>query len=352
MKKYLLTAISCLGLTIALKAQNGEFPPVTFPPNTPICDNNTWKLVFNDDFNGNALDTTLWLRYKTWAMAVEHPNWSDGRCCDEPYSIRKDENVAVSNGSAKLFLKYEPSSWTHQNLDEYNTPCPTCPWYPEERRYSSGNLQSRFKNGFTLGRFESRIKMPTFNHAHGTFWLWTGDDKAEIDIAEAYGDPFWPYGIFNIGNNRYCDYSTHWWMPRNIPNPYHIGHFEIMNRYPGNTWLDHLKGQYFKQDDYHKYAVEWDTAMVSFFLDDNRVNTIYKYYQARQYSYQVPQFNFGQPRYATYSYTLLTPATCGAVSGTYRITKGFPYSISRSCIRLTTGIDQDIYPPMTKTTVL
>jgi len=63
MKQQLFLLLCSALLYIPAGAQNGWLPPVTFPSNTGMCDDASWKLVLYDDFNGNALDTNTWIRY-------------------------------------------------------------------------------------------------------------------------------------------------------------------------------------------------------------------------------------------------------------------------------------------------
>lgn len=253
MKKILLTAMCCIGLTIGSYSQNGQLPPVTFSPNSNVCDNSPWKLVFQDYFDGEQLGAP-WITFTSWAgmPGGDNDDWGGARTMYDR-SIIKDQNVVVSNGTCKLIVKKEPASWR----------CATCSMTTVNKDYTSGMIATPYTKSFNTGKFEARIKMPTFKWAHSTFWTWKANDVNEIDIAEVYGQTIG--GLW--GGFPRVNYSLHAWAPEHQPNPYNMQHVEVRNRYPNQTWWNWLSGTGFKMDDFHTYTCEWDTAVVKFYMD-------------------------------------------------------------------------------------
>lgn len=253
----------------------------------------------------------------------DNDNWSEGRCVLPYNSIIKDANVVVSNGSVKLQVKKEPSSWH----------CDTCTMDTLYKNYSSATLNTRYTKSFNAGKFEARIKMPTFLYAHATFWTWMGNIVDEIDIAEAYG---WTGSSGLFGYYPKNGYSLHAWEPGNttITNPYGMQHVEVHNRFERQTWWDWMRGKYFRQQDYHIYTCEWDTALVRFYLDGGLISEQWKYYQERDYT---TGWWFWQK---THHYKV--GSTCNPGSGTWHIMQGFPYNdTSASQLRFDCAIDNE-----------
>ncbi len=328
MKNFLLTFLST-AIAIISFAQNGELPPVTFPANTTICDNTTWKLVFQDDFNGNKLGSP-WLTWNTYLGSIEDDNWSGARCSPADLAIIRDKNVVVSNGTVKLKMRKESDSWI----------CDTCyPYQLYQRSYTKGLIHIPFSKGFNSGSFEARVKFPTFKFAHCAFWLWHGkafdptDTNSrgvnEIDIAEGYGHRkdylrcFGPKNFSNVTN------STHAWEMGITPasNPYNMTHKEASTRYPGQEWYNCVRGNNLKIDEFHTYIGEWDTTLINFYLDGILINQIYKYYRPETI-YQ-----------GNYVFNIKIPSFCN-VNGLYRVNNAFPYNNnSFSSLIFGTGID-------------
>lgn len=62
--KYKFTILLLLSCSTAI-AQDGWLPNVHFNGNEFLCDTNSWKLVFQDDFNGDTLKAP-WQKFKTY----------------------------------------------------------------------------------------------------------------------------------------------------------------------------------------------------------------------------------------------------------------------------------------------
>ncbi|XZF15736.1 family 16 glycosylhydrolase [Chitinophagaceae bacterium MMS25-I14] len=314
-------------------------PPVNFPSPTNVCDNEPWKLVLYDNFDGNSLNTSKWNTYISWdgmsrniggfTVYGDHSDWQGARECNAN-ALFKDQNVVVSNGTCKLLLRNEPYTWQ----------CPSCAT-PETKNLTTAVIATPFhlvpngaKNYFNSARIEARIKFPTFSGAWCAFWLWNGAGVNEIDMAEAWGGSAgWPY----FGSRPHDTYNLHAWAPN--PNTYGVpNNVSISNTYPKQSWTDWFLGRNLHQDDWHTYTCEWDTASIKTYLDGNLVNTIWKYYQNRLGIYYTYRNGSWYPTYYTYQ----VGSECNTISGNWNITYGYPYnSKSESQLRLSTGFTDE-----------
>lgn len=325
MYRKLLLFIFCLScITNNLKAQ--WIPTTTFTSPHSVCDPSSYQLVFYDEFNGNTLGAP-WITWNTWA-GQPTDQWSDGRLGNN--TILKDGDVEVSNGTVKLKLVKEPTSFTWYDANGSHTIASD---------YSSGYLATPYNQpgqpqwAFDAGKFEARIKMPVAKYSHSAFWLWPGGGGIdELDIAEAWGRTNTDFN----GGFPHVSNSIHSWNPdASQPNPYNITtHYWISENYPNQTWTQWVTNSaHFHQQDFHTYTCEWDTAVVNFYLDGSLTNQYYKYYQTRCHW---NWYGF----WSTCTHYQVYP-TCSPISGAWDVLKGFPYNNqSGSQIRLGLGLDR------------
>jgi hypothetical protein len=325
MYKKIYLAIIAIVFSLSANSQNGELPPVYFTPGANVCDYSPWKLVFQDYFDGNKL-MPPWITFNSWSgmPGGDNDNWEQGRIVEPFLCIMKDENVEVSNGTVKLKVIREAATWH----------CNSCTMPTRTTNYTSGNIRLPYTKGFNAGKFEARIKMPTFLQAHSTFWLWRGSLINEIDIAEAYG---WTGNSGLFGHFPRCNNSLHAWSPSDAlpsqPNPYNMVHDEIRNHYARQTWWDWQAGRYFDQHNFHTYTLEWDTAIIRIYLDGNLESEQWKYYQWRSEKRGWWPFR----HWVSYK----VGSGCNPDPGTWKILRGFPYNNqSNSALNFTTGVDK------------
>ena len=131
-----------------------------------------YKLVWQDEFNGNALDENNW-GYQTggWNSSGVQNYYSAG-----------DKNVSVSDGSLKITAHHESAPIVRGSGEDQKS-----------YDFSSGFVQTQGKQAWTYGYFEARLKMP--NAENGSLWpaFWMSPNEAkyggwprsgEIDILE------------------------------------------------------------------------------------------------------------------------------------------------------------------------
>ncbi|OJW82576.1 MAG: hypothetical protein BGO69_05660 [Bacteroidetes bacterium 46-16] len=172
---FIIAALSCLAF-IQAGAQ------VTFPPGTSLCDTGAWQMIWHDEFDGPALDTSKWY---TWT-----PSWNPETNRQDTFArtaytrsgggvLYLDSNVQVSEGTCKLTARYQPTQWITENDNGGRDTV---------RKDHISGLIHTWNRSFGPGRFEIRCRLPEAKKdVHATFWTWGDANHNEIDIFEWYG---------------------------------------------------------------------------------------------------------------------------------------------------------------------
>ncbi|PZG02943.1 glycoside hydrolase family 16 protein [Micromonospora deserti] len=169
-----------------------------------------YTLVFNDDFDGTAVDESKW-NYRTDVKA---------------YSAQRPQNVTVSGGLMSINLKQE----SYAGKD-----------------FTGGGLVS--KQRFRYGYYETRAKINDGSGWHSSFWLLAGDGsttyspeaRTEVDGFEI--DSISPTNVHQ---------GVHTWDGAGVSGPYH----------PGSTYNT---GVDLRQ--WHIWGFDWSETSVKFYLD-------------------------------------------------------------------------------------
>ena len=182
-------------------------------------------LYWSDEFNGTSLDTSKW----TYEIGNGEGGWGNGE--SQYYTNSNDK---VENGVLTLKAK-------KQQVDSFS--------------YTSTRIKTQNKVHFTYGYVEASIALPTIQGMWPAFWMMPNDSyyggwphSGEIDIMEARGR-------INSVSSSAIHFSTN----------------------SGNhTYLtDEKTGHNIAM--FHKYAVEWKADTISFFVDNVKYFTTYKY---------------------------------------------------------------------------
>jgi beta-glucanase (GH16 family) len=190
------------------------------PPPPPPANPAGWKLKWNDEFDGNAIDRGKWnLR-------------NEGRSTDVACNTSSPKNQFVSNGMLTLRALKEPA---------------TCAG--GTRQYTEGYLDTIGRHSWTYGRFEIRAKSPNGpNNSKGlwpAFWLRPNDGgNGEIDVVELPGGSYYRQATLGI----FYDYS---------PVKQDVGARIPDGGYPG--------------DGFHTYATEWEPGVLRWYIDGVKV---------------------------------------------------------------------------------
>ena len=186
-----------------------------------------WSLVWSDEFsqtNGAPPDPAK------WAYDLGGGGWGNNEL--QSYTSRTN-NCRIEAGH--LIIEAHKESYTGTDN--------------KTRDYTSARLKTKGKAAWTCGRIEARIKVPRGQGIWPAFWmLGTDIDTAgwpacgEIDIME------------NIGKEPGIVHGT-------IHGPGYSGGNGIGG---GHT----LPGGAALSDDFHRFAVEWETNKIRWFIDD------------------------------------------------------------------------------------
>lgn len=193
------------------------------PKPTPIPTLPGWNLVWQDEFDGKAIDPA------NWTYDLGGGGWGNG---EAEYYTSRTENARVENGN--LIIE------AHQ--EKY-----------EGSYYTSARLKTQGLQSFQYGRVEARLKVPAGAGLWPAFWMLGSNfngsnwpDCGEIDIMEYIGkEPDLIMGTMHGPGYAGALGKTKW------------------NRQKYNI-----------ADDFHTVAIEWDTNQVSWFYDGTKYNTI------------------------------------------------------------------------------
>ncbi len=192
------------------------------PTSTPISVPAGWKLVWDDEFDGNSINKS------NWAYDLGAGGWGNGEA--EFYTARP-ENSHVENGMLVISALQEKYQGSY---------------------YTSARLKTQGLQSFQYGRIEARLKVPGGVGMWPAFWMlgsnFNGNnwpDCGELDIMEYVGkEPDLIMGTMHGPGYSGATGLTKW------------------NRQKYNI-----------ADDFHTYAIEWDTNQVSWFFDGEKYST-------------------------------------------------------------------------------
>jgi beta-glucanase (GH16 family) len=185
------------------------------PTPTPIPG---WNLVWSDEFNGTAIDTTNW----GYEIGYKRNN-------EQQYYTNRPENARIENGNLVIEARRESYSGY---------------------AYTSASLLTQGKRQFQYGRFEMRAIIPTPTGSWPAWWTlgianpWP--KNGEIDIMEFYrGMILANIAYQNSGGSIVWDSFT-----KNISDY-------------GAGW----------SSNYHIWVMEWDTNTINLYVDGALLNT-------------------------------------------------------------------------------
>ena len=123
-----------------------------------------WTLVWSDEFNGTALDTTVW-NYDLGA----------GGWGNDESECYQTQNAVVAGGYLTITAEEETGC---VGMDAGSAP------------YTSARIQTAQKKQFTYGKFSMRAKLPYSQGMWPAFWMLGADSNSQGGIYG--GDTTWP----------------------------------------------------------------------------------------------------------------------------------------------------------------
>ncbi len=171
----------------------------------------TWNLVWADEFNGSSVDTS------NWTFETGGGGWGN----NELQYYTNGNNATVSGGILTIEAR-------QQSMGGY--------------AYTSTRIKTQGKREFQYGRLEARLAVPMGQGIWPAFWMlganfpsvgWPA--SGEIDIMEHINTQNTTYGTLHWDNNGYATYG-------------------------GNTTVNNPAA-------FHTYAVEWNSSSIKWFLD-------------------------------------------------------------------------------------
>jgi len=256
----------------------------------------TWEIAWNDEFEGDSLDTSKWDYQIGTGAEYGLTNWGN----DEAEYYAK-ENVSVGNGV--LTLEAIPDVTTYADAGTSYTS-------GRIRTYSddTGSLFST-----TYGRIEAKIKLPLGDGFWPAFWMLPATDtyttwaaSGEIDIMEAKGR-----------------------IPNEATSALHYGEVWPNNKYSGSAYSF---GTETTINEYHVYTLEWDIDTITWYVDGNQYFQTGKWFskgadEPADYTYPAP---YDEP-----FYILLNLAVGGAFDGfTEPSEEDFPATMDVDYVRV------------------
>lgn len=188
-----------------------------------------YKLVWSDEFNGNELDTSIW-NYN-YGNGDNVAGWGNNEL--EYYTDDK-ANVKVQNGSLIITARAEK--------DENG----------KTTRYTSGRLNTSGKASFKYGKMEARIKVPSVKGLWPAFWMLGQNEPkgwpycGEIDILETWN------------TLQFAQGTVHW-------------ENELLK--PGRDTYNAFSTQMKDKTQWHIYGMNWDEKKIEFTLDNKVYGT-------------------------------------------------------------------------------
>jgi len=190
---------------------------------TPIAELEGWNLIWHDEFDGQKINT------QNWTYDLGGHGWGNG---EAQYYTSRPENARLENGMLVIEARQE----------KY-----------ENSYYTSARLKTQGLQNFQYGRIEARLKVPSGKGLWPAFWMLGSNfdgsnwpDCGEIDIMEYIGkEPDLILGTLH--------------------GPGYSGALGI------SAWN---RQTYNIADDFHTYAIEWETDEIRWYYDGVQYHTV------------------------------------------------------------------------------
>jgi len=215
-----------------------------------------YRLAFSDEFNGWNINRSRWNTAYQWGPDTI----TNG---EKQYYV--DLNGDHPHGQDHDALGYNPFKFNGSTLAIQAAKTPdNKKWMAMNQPYLSGLLTSRDKFHTKFGYYEARIRIPKHRGTFPAFWLLhqnlqnQGTKRLEIDIMESLGH-----------NTRAIYHTAHYY--NDVSQYYGGNHVQLKTNNVYNGGYDGIDFG----DDYHVYAVSWESGVIIYYIDGVEYNRIY-----------------------------------------------------------------------------
>lgn len=213
------------------------------------CNRGDYKLVFLDNFDGNALDLTKW--------TIDTGSYYSGEQNNNLYWYCP-ENIEVLNGILHIKTTRNSSPELH-TYSFWDSKADSMVEYTNYFNYNSGQITTKYEFPIN-GKIEARIKLPSSLGLWPAFWLYGENEYNhsynEIDIFELMQDI--------DKNEQYLQLNSYYGQTKNQRVNCPLDITDDIN-------LDDLK------NDFHVYTLSWTDSQIRWYIDGNLVRTLYRY---------------------------------------------------------------------------
>ncbi len=214
---------------IASSSSDISTPEASSSSETVASSSNISPYLWNDEFDGDAIDTEKW----TFEIGTGASGWGNN---EWQYYTDRSENAYIKDGI--LHIRANKESF-------------------EGASYTSARMITKGKFSFTYGTIEARIALPVGKGIWPAFWM-LGENIdqvswpacGEIDIIEAVNDENIVYG------------TNHWQTE---------GH---QADYGNNTGGFHGASTALDITEFHTYKFTWDEKLIAMYVDDFKYHEI------------------------------------------------------------------------------
>ncbi len=196
--------------------------PEIIDPSQPVSD---WQLVWSDEFDGDAIDTSKW---------NHEVNCDGGGNQEQQCYTDSPDNSYLKDGKLNIVA-------LHAEEDA-------------EKPYTSARLTTQYKGDFKYGRIEMSAKLPSGQGSWPAFWMMPTDSEygvwprsGEIDIMEAVN-------LKAAREDGSQESHVHGTL-----------HYAKDGTYSGKEYM--LANASNPADDFHTYAIEWQEGEVRWYVD-------------------------------------------------------------------------------------
>ena len=210
-----------------------------------VCPVGEYKLVFNDEFDGNALDTSKWYTFYPYGPKSRPDSCSFCRTHISP-NVYREANLELKSGLLVIRADRENDSW-----------------FGKEYEFTSGMVNSR-QEFRTYSKYEIRCKLPKGSQQWPAFWVFGW--STEFDIFE-----------FICKGPRNPEFAIHKWLKSECPNQKKV-------RRGGpcfSSQSGHIDFGIDFSEEFHVFTLEYEPHMIKYFIDGIMVRYIPRFYDLK-----------------------------------------------------------------------